>query len=317
MNLSKLEYAIVSTLVYYKALGAYPLTSFEIYSRLNAHVPSPTYAKILNILCLLVKHRIVAVKNGLFYVKNPKSRKKEAVENRIERYKISIRKWRILERALKYLNFLPYIQMIGVTGSLSINNASKESDLDLLVITSPGRIWISRILCSLITHLLGIRRYKNKIKDRICLNHYITTDALTLKIRNLSNAHTYAGIIPVLNEDAWHKKFQEQNRWMKRFLSLYPWGLEESKRCRKKSFLSSIISSLFEFILQNKLGNVLEKIFHHVQKRKILANISPMRPPTENHLIISDNILMFHYPISRNEEVEKKYKEIMQQLDLR
>lgn len=314
MKLSILEHAILSTIIYYEALGRYPLTSFEIHGRLNKIDFHPTFLEIVKSLEGLVQRKIIAEKNGFFYIY---ASKKPTAARRIKRYKISEEKWRIAKKALEYLRYLPFIRMIGITGSLAINNARDESDVDLFVVTRPGRIWTSRILCSFVTQVLGIRRYEDNIKNRICLSHYVSSGALTLRVKNLSKAHTYAGLVPLFDKNGWYKKFQEQNMWMKKYLSFYPWKLGRSKRYLKKSYFSRIISSFLEFVLENRVGDMLEKVLHRIQERKILAKISPTHKPAENKLILSDDVLMFHYPVSRNEEIEREYRKIMHELKVR
>ncbi len=316
MKLSPLEKCVASTLAYYKALGNFPLTSFEVSRRLNKEDSNQTYSyrEILDALASMEKRRVAREQNGFFYIPNNKKGKDAPVANRIERYKTSIGKQKRLAKALWFLQTLPFITMVGITGSLSLRNASRESDIDLLVIAQAGRIWTSRVLCSVTTHILGMRRYQNNVKDRICLNHYISNDSLTLKVKNLSNAHTYASLIPVIDKGGWYQEFQKNNDWMNTYLSHRSWRLDRSLQYPKKN-PARFLSSLFELLFRNRIGDLFERLSQYLQEGKILKHISEIRSIHDNQLILSNETLMFHYPVSRNEEVEKQYKKEMEKLE--
>ncbi len=317
MNYSDREKGVISTLLYYKTLGEFPLTAFEVYGRLNrvGDAPSPSYGEILNILRVLQGRGVVSSQNGFFYLAPIPEH--VPVAKRIKRYKISIGKIKRLRRALFFLRTLPFVNMIGVTGSVSLHNADEESDIDVLVITERGRIWTARILCSALTHFLGMRRYGKRTKDRICLNHYIAEGALTLKVQNLSNAHTYASLIPAFDgKNGCYQEFQNKNRWMNRYLAHHPWQKERSLILHPSTHIVSFVSSLFQSPVFSRSWDALENIFQYLQKGRILRNISEIRSIHENQLILSSDALMFHYPISRNKEVEKKYQEEMERLGI-
>ena len=110
MNLSHLERTIISTLAYYQALGEYPLTSFEIFSRLNAYGERPMFFPLLCALESLREQKTISAMNGFFVLdpasalpnpavarRGPASHRlpnKSPVTERIRRYKISEGKWK-------------------------------------------------------------------------------------------------------------------------------------------------------------------------------------------------------------------------------
>jgi len=199
--------------------------------------------------------------------------------------------------------------MIGATGSLATNNAAPKSDIDFFIIATPKRIWLCRLICSFVTHIAGIRRYGTHIQDRICLNYYVSGDNLELHVKNLSNAHTYASLIPILDTRGHYKAFQEQNKWMKQYLTRFPWNHAHSKWYQEKTAMAKKLSRTFEILLENPIGDSLEAMARFFQERKISKNVPKESLTRKDHLILSDGALMFHFPVSRNAEVEKNYQE--------
>lgn len=59
-------------------------------------------------------------------------------------------------RLLSILKKIPSISSVYITGSLAMNNVSSESDdIDLLIVTKPNMMWISRLVVVLWTTLIG------------------------------------------------------------------------------------------------------------------------------------------------------------------
>ena len=123
--------------------------------------------------------------------------RKDLVERRIQNDKNSIAKYKIAERVAWWLRFVPFVRMIAVTGTLAMKNSEKNSDIDFFVVLEKGRIFTGRLLVTLFVHMLGKRRYGNKIKNRICLNYFITTGSLEIKRQDLFAANEYSFIYPL------------------------------------------------------------------------------------------------------------------------
>jgi hypothetical protein len=57
-----------------------------------------------------------------------------------------------------------------------MNCASENSDIDLFIITSPDRLWLTRLMVTFIFQVLGKRKTAKKHKDNFCLSFFATTD---------------------------------------------------------------------------------------------------------------------------------------------
>ena len=78
--------------------------------------------------------------------KTPLRSKSFAGQARINREKISEKKFLIAKKAARILFKIPTIKFVGVTGSLAMMNANENSDIDLMIITSRGTLWLSRLV---------------------------------------------------------------------------------------------------------------------------------------------------------------------------
>jgi hypothetical protein len=56
-----------------------------------------------------------------------------------------------------------------------MNCNSEDSDIDLFVVTEKNRLWLVRILITIIFSVLMVRKTKTKHKKRFCLSFFVTT----------------------------------------------------------------------------------------------------------------------------------------------
>lgn len=149
----------------------------------------------------------------------PRSTKRIAIRHRRAMY--SRRKWKIAD-SLWWLRIIPTIECIGVTGALAMNNADRYDDIDFLIISKPSSLWITRLLVTVILDLFSLRRRPGDraYKDKICLNMFMTTDALAVPIkeRDLFTAHEVLQMKPLWDRCGTYQAFLNANQWAKKFL---------------------------------------------------------------------------------------------------
>jgi len=145
-----------------------------------------------------------------------------AVHTRKRREKYSVQKWIIARRIARVLRMIPTIQLIGVTGALSLNNATQDDDIDLFFIVDEGTLWLSRLLSTIVVELLGVRRRPRdtEVKNKICLNMFITEDSLELPAgeHDAFAAHEIIQMKPLWDRSGAYRKFLQANSWVKTFL---------------------------------------------------------------------------------------------------
>lgn len=262
---------ILATICYYDCLD-YPLTALEIQKYLIIHNQQPaadepqtcSLADVLDILEKSDLKRYIEEYRGLYFLKN----RRNLVEQRILRNKISSAKIKSLSKIAWLLRLVPFVRMVGVTGRLSMKNAEEGSDWDILVVTQKGKIWTGRTILTLFLHLIGKRRHGDKIEDRICLNYFITENSLEIRNKDLFSAHEYNFMFPLFGVDTFDL-FRRNNDWIKEYYPNYQAGQGENLRIIPETFFSRKIRKLTEFFLK---WDFIEIILGKLEKEKIKRN---------------------------------------------
>ncbi len=147
---------------------------------------------------------------------------RHVVARRKKREQWSGEKWRIARRVGTWLRLIPSIQLVGVTGGLSRNNAADEDDIDLFCITAPKSIWITRMMAICIVSFLGLRRRpgEREVRNKICLNMFMSEDAVKVQKdeQDLFTAYEVLQMVPLWERERAYKKFLSTNRWVSNFL---------------------------------------------------------------------------------------------------
>lgn len=106
---------------------------------------------------------------------------------------------------------LPFVRMVAVTGSLALDNADEGSDLDYLLVTAPGRVWVVRALSSL------VRRSAARAGIHVCPNYILSERSLALREHNLFTAHELLQMVPIAGA-AVYRRMLRINDWAAAYL---------------------------------------------------------------------------------------------------
>ena len=327
MNLNVLEKSVLATIAYYDTMD-YPLTGFEVFKYLinplhiiellgmsfSEGIEPMGKIELLDVLKILQNNNLkfyIQETNGFFYLKN----REDIYELRIERQKISDQMWKKSRKIIKWLQIIPYIKMVLMSGSMAMYNARKESDIDLLIVTKNKRIWTTRFLTTLFFQIIGQRRHKEKIANRFCLNHYIANNSLKINLFSLYTAHLYVHLVPILElEQGIYNRFQFENRWIGNYLYFYDLQKLDNQQKTKNSKILEFVRKFQEFILNTFVGIILEKILRFFQIKHIKNH--PLLNQKGGRIIFNDQQLEFH-PESPELKILDKYNKNMLQLNLR
>ena len=119
--------------------------------------------------------------------------------------------WRRTRRYARLVYAVPAVRMVAVTGSVAARNVGWHDDIDLFVVTDPGRLWLTRAL------VLAVCRWAALWGDTLCPNFLVSTDALALGEGDFYAAHEVAHMVP-LHGSATYAAFVEANDWYLRHL---------------------------------------------------------------------------------------------------
>jgi hypothetical protein len=130
---------------------------------------------------------------------------------RRRREQIAARMW---PQALGYgrlIAGLPFVRMVAVTGSLAMNNVENNPDIDYLVVTVGGRLWMVRAMVLAVARLAALQGV------RLCPNYLVSEQALAFEEQTLYAAHELAQMIPLFGMDV-YRRIASLNRWKERLL---------------------------------------------------------------------------------------------------
>jgi len=257
--------------IFYHDLFDFPLTSLELIKWRGGK----KFSKI-------DKELEIENKNGFYFLKG----KEKNVPLRIIKKRIAKRKNKIAFKAASLLGTIPWIKFVGITGALAMENAEREADIDLLIITAKGTLWLSRGLALLLLSLLGIplRRAKEKeVKDKICLNMWLEEGNLTWreKERNVYIAHEICQVVPLMNKDKVYEEFLFKNNWIADF-----WP--NAVRIRKIKLLKGRKTKILISLL-NKIAFKLQYLYMKtkITKEKITLTKAIFHPFDWGEIILS------------------------------
>jgi len=141
-------------------------------------------------------------------------------QNNINSYLVRDSAYGLIRAALK----IGWIEAIGITGSVAARSAKPNDDLDLLIVTKPGTLWITRLVLLLLAIVNGKKRVsffgKVIFSDQWCFNLWMDLDSLSLpqEKRSIFDALESMQIDWIYDAGNVQKKFTQSNSWLGNFL---------------------------------------------------------------------------------------------------
>jgi hypothetical protein len=257
-NLHSLEISILKVVTYFDVFS-YPLTHDEIFFFLDRPVNEKEISAALK---SLVKTRQLYRFNDLYSIRNAP----DLVSRRAKGNELAIRLIKKARSVAKFLSWFPYIRGIAISGSLSKNFADENSDLDFFIITAANRLWIVRILYSLLYKIASLIR----LKQWLCLNYFIDEVALEVEEHNVFTAVELSTLMPLKGKQVF-QDFFHANAWVYKYLPNYTPNysyLEDASPILPKR----ITEWLMNFDYGNKLDDKLQLFFKKRFERQITEN---------------------------------------------
>ena len=204
---ARLDGAIVEALTY-ADLFDWPLTPTEVHRYL------PISAGLDEVEAALVSLRLagqITSDEGLFALAG----RRDLADRRRRRAALSARMRPQAVRYARAVASLSSVRLVALTGSLAVGAADDEADVDLLVITDDGRVWLSRALTIAFARLAATRGV------HLCPNYFIADSAVELAERDVFTAHELAQLVPIWGAAA-YRDLLERNAWYREFLPNHP-----------------------------------------------------------------------------------------------
>lgn len=193
-----IEAAILRAILYADVFD-YPLTGDEIHRYLCGEAVSPESVRAKLTSSEWLAGRLSHV--GHLYAL---AGRESLINLRAIRADASARLWPAARRFGALLAHLPFVRMVAVTGALAMNNAqagddgvANGNDIDYLIITTPGRVWLARAMAIVIVRLARL------CNIALCPNYLMAETHLTQDQRDLFTAHELAQMIPLAGHEAY------------------------------------------------------------------------------------------------------------------
>ena len=239
--------------VLYGSIFDYPLTREEVYRFLMAPGGSREEVEIAIDDALGGGDGLAT--NGLFLYPQGRS---DTVRTRLRRRENARRVWRRARVYARLMWTLPYVRMVAVTGALAMDNVEKGDDIDFMVVTEPGRLWVTRGM------ILILVRLARAWGDTLCPNYIISSRALRLEQQDPYTAHELAQMTPIHGRQVAERLWAE-NAWCREFLPNARSRGDEGTDDSLPGILMAL-KALGQAVLDQPLGSRIER---WEQRRKI------------------------------------------------
>lgn len=196
------EEAILRTILYADIFN-FPLTVEEIHHFLIDDAP---------VSCEQIHHRLTTSPAlvGLLCYQNPYymlADRPFLAKIRAEREEAAQTLWPLAVMYGMQLARIPFVRMVAITGSLAVRNPrDSNDDLDYMLVTESGRVWMARAFAILLVRSARTRGVE------ICPNYVLAEDALEQQHQNLYVAHDITQMIPIYGMDI-YERFRQANPW--------------------------------------------------------------------------------------------------------
>lgn len=229
----------------------YPLTADELYLRLiwrSDEGKMPTSHSVLSALEGLVGDGFLGKSGGFFFLNG----RENLVEVRKIRQKYALAQRSELKPLLAFLQKIPWVCGVVLTGSLALNAISASDDSDFLLVIEPKRLWLTRVLVIFCAWMKGKRRsWRSEEENSWCFNLWLDSEhlAMSSQQRSIYTAYEVCQADWLLWRGDIAKQFYGKNSWVKNILPNY-WQ-------HKNDFYQSKITKS-QFFLRNPLSYLID-----------------------------------------------------------
>lgn len=216
-RLSAIERAVLVTLAYTDQFD-FPLTTEELVQRcLRQEIPAElTVSQLEKAIDHLQKLQLITQVDTFWVLKN----RSEIVSSRRQSAAIAQRKQQELEQVTNFLQSIPWVKAVYLTGSQAMNVADSTSDLDFMLVTVPKRLWLTRIIVSCYAQWQGKRRsWNNEEPGSWCFNLWLDSEHLGVVPDKQDSYRAYEVLQakPLWTAPGYQQLFIHKNSWIKKF----------------------------------------------------------------------------------------------------
>ena len=290
----------LKTILYFSIFN-YPLKLEEICS----YAISKDIESVRNDLDELIAKKVIIKIDDFYLIDNSY----KIIEKRKKGNKMALEALVKAKEKAAFISKFPFVEAVGVSGSLSKGYFDAESDIDFFVITKPDKLWICRTLLIMYKKifLLNSKKY-------FCINYFMASDSLEVAEKNRFTATEIKTLIPLQGKMAF-EAFYKKNDWVSELLGEMNPELESIENIRKP-LASKMIQTVFELKLVDKLDSFFKNFTVYFWKMKFKT-----MPEDEFKVALkSTKAISKHHPLNFQKKVigalNEKYEEIKKNHDI-
>lgn len=288
-----LQNSILRTLQYFD-ISLYPLTREELY-RFLWQPPAINYRDFVH---YLNNNQIPDMdeSDGYYYLKGRETN----ITQRNLSLVCSETRLKKARFAAKFLRLIPFLKAVFVCNTVASGTADNQSDIDFFIVASAKRVWIVRLFSNLTLRLFGLRTYRNKVSNQICLSFFVDEKHLDLSSLRIANNDIHFAfwayqMVPIYDPENLFEKFIRLNQWIKPYL---PYSYD------RHAYTYTKVVGLGKFIIawrwfwqtawQGWYGDQLEKKSREFQRTRLKWSILKKSEIGDNHVVLSDGVIKLH-----------------------
>ncbi len=226
------------------------------------------------------------------------------IDLRIQREQASHQLW---PKALGWggrLARLPFVRMVALTGALAMHNAADDDDdLDYLLVTQPGRVWLARAFAILMVRIGRLRGVE------ICPNYIISDDRLMQNRCDLFTAHEITQMVPLYGFQM-YRCFCKVNVWTSTYLPNANTVFHAAPEA-KPGWIWSNSKRGLEWLLSGWIGDKLENWEYRRKSRRFIP-----QSHTEDSAAEIDNQTVKGHFNDYGHPALRRYQELLRQYDV-
>lgn len=165
--------------------------------------------------------------------------------------------WPEAARLVRTLEWIPWIHSIWITGSVAARSARPDDDVDIMIITQPNRLWLTRLIAVIVSKFVG--RYRARTADseipsvqplRWCFNVWVESSAVHLlaETPSLYVARELIQATPILCRSRFElERVMEWHEWIRAYSSTgWLFWQRQIRRCWRRPVggLGLVVASL-------------------------------------------------------------------------
>lgn len=257
--------------------------------------PSVTLSMVEVELSFLLSQNILVLCKGFYLLEN----NQRPVMRRLNGEAAAQKALKTAYRFSKLISMFPFVQGVCISGSLSKGYMDRETDIDYFIITTTGRLWLSRSLLILFKKifLLNSRKY-------FCVNYFVDEESLRIPDKNFFTATELAFIVPTYNYEL-YAKLIDRNNWMKKYYPIFPMREKKGVLPVKKPMLKRFLELLFK----GALGEKLDSLFFRMTLNHWKKKFSYFDESTFDHRFRSRKNVSKHHPKGFQEKILTAWEE--------